>query len=196
MSIIQMKTNEATAARRRVFFHCVDATDGMTPETGEGGGQPQISTDGASWAGSGSIGTLVAIGNGRYYAEVAQSVLNVADGVFPTRYKSANTAECVGDTAQIDSRLDGIQTACAAAITAADFATTIECADDFLNRALSAGTDSGGRTVRNALRALVNKVSISGGTLTVFEEDDATTAWTAAVGTSSSQDPVISIDPT
>ena len=27
--------NQATAALRRVFFHCVDVTDGMTPETGE-----------------------------------------------------------------------------------------------------------------------------------------------------------------
>lgn len=201
MATIPIKTNEASATRRRVYFQCVDATDSMTPELGEAGGQPQISTDGGTWAGSGSIGTLVAIGNGRYYAVIAQSVINVTDGVFPTRYKSANTAESVGDTAVVDSRLDGVQAACAAAIVAADFATTAdfmteaEMTDYLLDRALSVGTDSGGRTVRNALRGLVNKVSISGGTLTVYEEDDTTPAYTAAVGTNVGQAPIVSIDP-
>jgi hypothetical protein len=201
MATIPIKTNEATAERRRVFFYCVDVTDGMTPETAEAGGQPQISIDGATWAGSGSISTLTAVGNGRYYATIVQSVINVANGVFLTRYKSANTAECIGDTAIVDSRLDGIQASCLAAIDSANFATTAdfvtdaELTDFLLNRALSVGTDSGGRTVRNALRGLVNKVSISGGTLTVYKEDDTTSAYTAAVGTNVSQAPIVSIDP-
>jgi hypothetical protein len=201
MATIPVKKNEADAARRRVFFQCVDATDGMTPELSEAGGQPQISTDGAAWAGSGSIGVLVAVGNGRYYAIITQSILNVSNGVFPTRYKSANTAECVGDTAIVDSRLDGVQVSCLAAINEANFATTADfitdaqMADFLLDRALSQGTDSGGRTVRNALRGLVNKVSVSGGTLTVFKEDDTTQAYTAAVGTNVGQAPIVSIDP-
>jgi len=33
--------SESTAARMRVFLHLVDATDGLTPETGEAAGQPQ-----------------------------------------------------------------------------------------------------------------------------------------------------------
>lgn len=92
--------NTATAAYRRVYFHCVDATDGITPETGEAGGQPQISSDGASWTNTG-IGTLTAIGNGRYYADLTQTAVQTAGTVIETRYKSANTAESVGDTIQV-----------------------------------------------------------------------------------------------
>lgn len=90
--------NEATASKRRVYFHLVDATDGLTAETGEGSGQPQISTNGATFTNTG-IGTLTHIGNGRYYADLTQTAVNgTAGDVIETRYKSANTAEAVGDS--------------------------------------------------------------------------------------------------
>lgn len=92
--------DEATAAQRQVYFHLVDVTDGITAETGEAGGQPQISTDGAAWTNTG-IGTLSAIGNGRYYAVLTTGAVGTAGNVIETRYKSANTAECPGDTALI-----------------------------------------------------------------------------------------------
>jgi hypothetical protein len=70
-------------------------------------------------------------------------------------------------------------------------------ADALLNRDLSTGTDSGSatvRTVRQALRALRNKVAIVAGTATVFKEDDTTASWTAAV-TTAAGDPISTIDP-
>jgi len=70
-------------------------------------------------------------------------------------------------------------------------------ADALLNRNLATGTDSGSatvRTVRQALRFLRNKWSITGGTMTVTTENDATASWTAAV-TTTSGDPVTAIDP-
>jgi predicted lipoprotein with Yx(FWY)xxD motif len=77
--------------------------------------------------------------------------------------------------------------------------TVQEVADGILLRKLDRtgdGTDAANeRTVVNALRALRNKQSISAGTLTVTKEDDATTAWTAAV-TTTAGDPLSSIDPT
>jgi hypothetical protein len=98
--MIQVKKNEATAALRRMEFHCVDATDGITPETGEAGGQPQISLAGAAWGNT--AGVLVAIGNGRYYVELTQAETDQADRtVIYGRYKSANTAEALGTTIQI-----------------------------------------------------------------------------------------------
>lgn len=42
--------------------------------TSEAGGQPQISTDGVVWTNTG-IGTLTAIGNGRYYADLTQAAV-------------------------------------------------------------------------------------------------------------------------
>ena len=96
--MILVKQSEATAAYRRMCFQCVDATDGMTPETGEAGGQPQISTNGGAWANT--TNTLVAIGNGRYYVELTAAELGTI-GIIEGRYKSANTAEALGTTLQI-----------------------------------------------------------------------------------------------
>jgi hypothetical protein len=85
------------------------------------------------------------------------------------------------------------------AIGSSELAATAaqEIADAFLDRDMSTGTDSGSTTVRTprqALRALRNKVSISGSTLTVTKEDDATASWTAAV-TTAAGNPLTSVDP-
>lgn len=88
MQILEL--SEATAARRRVFVHLVDATDGLTPETGEAGGQPQLSKNGAAFGNT--TATLTAIGNGAYYVELTAAELDTAGGAI-VRYKSANTAE-------------------------------------------------------------------------------------------------------
>jgi hypothetical protein len=84
--------NQSTAAKRRMFFYCVSTTDGMTPVTGEAGGQPQISTDGGAFTNTG-IGTLIHLGNGQYYGELTQSAVATVGTVLRGRYKSANTAE-------------------------------------------------------------------------------------------------------
>lgn len=97
---ILVHANEATAAQRRVYFDLRDATDGITAETGEAGGQPQISTNGAAWTNTG-IGTLTDIGNGRYYADLTQAAVATAGDIVETRYKSANTAESPGDSVQV-----------------------------------------------------------------------------------------------
>lgn len=97
---MEMKKNEATAALRRVYFQCVDATDGFTPETGEAGGQPQRSLNGAAW--TNTSGVLVAIGNGRYYVELTQAESNQTHrSIIETRYKSAETQEALGSMVQI-----------------------------------------------------------------------------------------------
>jgi len=79
--------------------------------------------------------------------------------------------------------------------------TTIEAvayrqsiADYLLGRNLAGGSD-GGRTVKDALRALRNKSEIVGTTLTVYQENDTSSAWTATVSSSASADPVTGIDP-
>lgn len=82
--------SEATAARRRLPLYLVDATDGITPETGESGGQPQLSKAGGAW--TNTTATLVSLGNGGYYVELTGTELNTL-GPIQWRYKSANTAE-------------------------------------------------------------------------------------------------------
>ncbi len=71
-------------------------------------------------------------------------------------------------------------------------------ADAFLNRDMATGTDSGSttvRTVRQALRFLRNKWTLTSGTLSVKKEDDSTESWSATVGTTASGTPIISVDP-
>ena len=68
-------------------------------------------------------------------------------------------------------------------------------ADALLDRDMATGTDSGGRTVRNALRFLRNLWSISGTTLTVKKEDDTTTAWTSTLTAAPGADPISGSDP-
>jgi hypothetical protein len=51
------------------------------------------------------------------------------------------------------------------------------------------------RTVRSSMRYIRNKVAISGSTMTVSTEDDATASWTATLTTSPGVDPVTTLDP-
>jgi hypothetical protein len=70
-----------------------------------------------------------------------------------------------------------------------------EFADALLKRDWSAVSGEAARSVLNALRFLRNKWSISGTTLTVTKEDDATSAWTAAITTNAVASPVTGADP-
>ena len=67
-------------------------------------------------------------------------------------------------------------------------------ADDFLLRNIAAGA-FGGRSVQDALRSLRNRVLIEGSTMTVYTEDDATSAWTASVTTTADTSHIAGFDP-
>ncbi|MBI3983852.1 hypothetical protein HY346_00980 [Candidatus Microgenomates bacterium] len=69
-----------------------------------------------------------------------------------------------------------------------------EIADEILNRNIAGGGSGGARIVRDALRALRNRSAIAVGTLTVYQEDDLTSAWTAVV-TTTAGDPISQVDP-
>lgn len=91
MKYIKAGTTDATKKQMK-FPILRDATDGFTPETGEAGGQPQISINGGAWTSTG-IGVLVSVGNGSYYAVLSDSTVAVAGREIEGRYKSSNTAE-------------------------------------------------------------------------------------------------------
>lgn len=133
---MKVQANETDAARRRVFFHLVDADDGTSPENGEHGGQPEISVNGGGWSDTG-IGTLVLIGHGRYYAELTQGAVGSVGTVIETRYKSAATAECPGDTAEVVDydpyRLVGSAQVTTYSPVAQTGNLTIEQGDDYLD---------------------------------------------------------------
>jgi hypothetical protein len=68
-----------------------------------------------------------------------------------------------------------------------------EIADRVLARNIAGGSDSG-RTVTSALRRIRNRNAIAAGTLTVYQENDTTSAWTAAV-TTTAGNPISEVDP-
>lgn len=79
------------AERSLLPVWCVDATDGVTPEAAEAGGQPQISKNGAAFANT--TNTLVAhdAAKGLYTLQLAAADLSVI-GRSRVVYKSGNTA--------------------------------------------------------------------------------------------------------
>lgn len=112
---------------------------------------------------------------------------------------TGNLSGSVGSvTAGVSVAVGGIASTsfAAGAIDAAALAASAgqEIADEVLNRDLAGGGSGNTRNVRNALRSLRNKAAIAAGTLTVYQEDDATSAWTAAISTTAG-DPISSIDP-
>ena len=70
-----------------------------------------------------------------------------------------------------------------------------EVADAVLGRDFASVSGAAARSLLNAARFLRNKWSISAGTLTVTQEDDTTSAWTAALTTDAGANPVTSSDP-
>jgi hypothetical protein len=89
----------------------------------------------------------------------------------------------------------------AGAIDANALATSAveEIADAILKRNLDSSgnevsTTSNGRTVRNALRILRNKVDASGGTqVDVYNEADTTVIWSQPITTNASADPIVKV---
>lgn len=71
--------------------------------------------------------------------------------------------------------------------------TRAAIADALLARSIAGGAD-GGRTVEQALAVLRNRVTLAGGTLTVYDTDDSTVLFTAAY-TTASRDALASVDP-
>jgi hypothetical protein len=58
----------------------------------------------------------------------------------------------------------------------------------------SDGDAKSGRSLLGAIAKLVNKVTSSGGTLTVYEDDDSTSLYTQTVTTSGAAEPITALD--
>jgi len=179
-----MQAGETTAAKKRMYFFCVDVSDGLTPETGEANGQPQISTNGGAFTNTG-IGVLVTLGTGWYYAELTDAAVATAGVVIEGRYKSANTAEALARSpvqvvafdpdAVADlglTNLDATVSGVPAAVIAIDNAS---------NEAAAATGTTVGEMLAAIRAAVAGKLVISGTTVTLYEVDGVTAIWTATL---------------
>lgn len=126
--------------------------------------------------------------------DVSSTVTTNLNATVSSRLATAGyTAPDNSDIVAIKAKTDNLPASPAAV---SDIPTATQNADALLKRDMSAVTGEAARSPLNALRILRNKMSISGSTLTVTKEDDSTSAWTAAVGTTSGANPVTSVDPT
>lgn len=104
-----------------------------------------------------------------------------------TNSVNANVTTITGVTNSVSvSTVQGVTNTVFATLTKAVRAMI---ADDWLARSIAGGSD-GGRTNQDAMRLLRNRRSLTFGTmntatLTAFQENDSTTAWTAIVSTGS-----------
>ena len=103
----------------------------------------------------------------------------------------------VGGIQDISFAAGAINAAAIAAdtFTSSEFAASAaeKIADAILNRNVAGGSNTG-RLVKEALYLLRNKSAIAGGTLTVYQTDDTTSQWTAAV-TTAAGNPISEINP-
>jgi hypothetical protein len=139
------------------------------------------------------------------------------DGGAAANVTNLPTAITMGNTAVWDFSLtSGEMTAAQVIITISDSATKAveddafvietfgegngimdlrKIGDALLKRDMSAVTGESARSPLNAFRALRNKHAIASGTMTVYKEDDATAAWTAAITADAAANPIIAVDP-
>jgi len=140
--------------------------------------QVVASVTGAVGSVTGAVGSVT----GNVGGNVTGSVGSVAAGGVTTASFAAGAIDAAAIAANAIGASELAQDACQ------------EIADELLNRNLAGGGSGGARIVRDAFRALRNRVAIAAGTATVYAEDDATPAWTAAV-TTTAGNPVSEVDP-
>ena len=203
---IYIQDNEATATRRRVPLYVYADTAGTAWAGSVTGVKARLSVNGGAEADT--TADIVRVAGVVHYAQLSQAEVNVSAGdLISVRLPSA--AGRLEAFALVEIGADDITVASPteASITSSVWAagtrelTTISAAiresiaDTFLGRTI-AGAANGGRTVTSALRALRNRVTRVGATLTVYAEDDTTTAYTAALTTDSAAATITGVDPT
>lgn len=133
---------------------------------------------------------LTALANASDLATVDANVDTLLSRVVGTIAAGTHTAQTGDSYARLGAPAGASVSADIAAVP-----TATENADALLNRDMSAVSDTNARSPLNALRATRNRTAISGGTVTVYKENDSTVAWTAAATTDAAADLITEVDP-
>ena len=159
----------------RATFPIFDA-DG-DPVTGAAGLDSEVSKDGGTFADCTNEATEIATSSGIYYLDLTSSEMN------------ADTVAVIVKTSTSGAKTTVL------VFYPVEAGDTNGWADDLLNRDMSAAPDSTARSPLNALRALRNRWANPSGTLTIYKEDDTTSAWTSATTGSPGADPITESNP-
>lgn len=197
---------QSTASQEVPLGYFLDSTDGNTEETALTIANTDIKLwkNGATTLANKNSGGATHISNGVYYCTLDATDTNTLGPLVIFVHVSgalATRLECLVLTANVfDSLVSGtdyLDTFIAAggiisgAIASAELNNI---ADAFLKRDWTAVSGAASRSALNALRFLRNRWAIAAGTLTVYQEDDTTSAWTGAV-TTTAGNPTSQIDP-
>ena len=199
----QFKQSQATDTYRRIFMFLASPADGYTPVTSLSSPTVTLYSNGVIRGTQPGSPTLTHIGSGHWYYEMSSSDLSDL-GILTVTVSDANirTVVLMAQVVAYDPTASIQVTSIAAdAITASSLATdaVTEIADGILARELGSGSSAGAineRTVRSALRGLRNKTTVINNEMTVYKEDDTTTAWSATVSSSDSSKTITGVDPT
>lgn len=157
----------------------IDANGGATSGNGIDAAAP-TSGDGMSLTGAGAGLDLDAAVNELTAAALGQYFTVDSGETFGTAVAGSVVRETAGN----------------ATVASIGASVLNDIADAILRRDWTAVAAPASRSVMNALRAIRNRVAVAAGTLTVYEEDDATPAYTAVVTTNAAANPITEIDPT
>jgi hypothetical protein len=199
-----MASLQKNVASQNFAFSLVNATNGAASATSSTGSLTAFVTKDGTQASAG--GTFSYLGTGEWNYAPTQSETNCTNFAL---YVTSNSSDIpFHGTVWTDPGVLLTQGTGTNQITLSSGNVTVgsvlatagtSVADQFLDRDMSVGVDSGSsafRTPRQAFRVLRNKVDVSSGTtLIVFKEDDATTSWTASVTVSSSAQPIVTLTP-
>ena len=219
MSLLRQST--ATAVLIGPFL---DDQDGKTPETGldvtsmdadlykHSNTHPLTKGD-LSLTASGGSNDCAHVANGYYSLELTSGNTDTAgrlilsiniSGALPVWHSLVVVPQQVFDSVVLDTDELQVHTTeiSDSAIAAATIASAAcnKIADHTIRRSFQNAcdsTDGDSKTFRSLLGAiakLVNKLGVSGSTLTVYEDDDTTTLGTQTVTTSGSAEPITSLD--
>jgi hypothetical protein len=185
------------AAVGATAFNCRHYSGGMTINNKDATGADTMSLEG-----NGQL-VVAASSSGAISVRGNFKVTNTGGATITYDDNTQGIADIEVDTTSIETKVDTIDTNVDAILldTGTDgvvvaASTQTDIADALLNRDMSAVSDTNARSPLNALRLLRNKYSVTGTTLTVTKEDDATSAWTALLTTDATADPVTGSDPT
>lgn len=198
---------QSTASQEIPLGYFLDSGDGDAEETGLTIANTDIKLwkSGATTLANKNSGGATHISNGIYYAVLDATDTNTlgpmvvfvhVSGALAVRLEClvlpANTYDSlVAGTDNLDAEVATVVAAAANKIADHTIRRTFQNACDS-----SDGDTKTGRSLLGAIAKLVNKVASSGGTLTVYEDDDVTSLFTQSVTTDSGADPITELDTT
>jgi hypothetical protein len=159
----------------RITFPIYDADGDLV--TGATGLDSEVSKDGGTFADCTNEATEIATASGMYYLDLTSTEMN------------ADTVAVIVKTTSSGAKTSVF------VMYPYEAGDTNTFSDDLLKRDMSAVTGESARSPLNALRAQRNKWAISGTTLTVYKEDDATSAWTSTLTATAGVNPITTSDP-